>query len=842
MVTDNGTWLENLLENNGYSKQFLLIKVVNTVLKQNSFKSLLTWTNTSLSGFDNFKGIEDSCDKQDDLFFLNSISKLFDGSYGKYDLIIIESEKLFLDEEIIEQKYDEVLTKIINNHLTKEGKLLIIDNDNLISHRESEIIYYEERKMVCNDFRLDHSNKLEASIAIDKTNSILILSKNESSKTLLYNFEILNSVKHFDSIYCDKSLQFWIDFSLSFSCFTDRDHVKWDLTSLLIDHLNEFNNNFYDSTQRTIELNSRELYPWEKQHEIDNLINEFWQVLESFNVDVCFENDSNHIQLTDLLLPRNELTIFTKLFHDLTSVKAAAEVETYTSASSSIRTKNILCSYLIKESDYFFNAVFSPDTVFAAWERKKYWIPKNIFFKFRSKSNKNDFDFSSSFFDYYILISNNHNLSFVKESDFSDTLAQTISKSNESFNLIAIDYINDFNIHSEEILTELFISLFSSKIIAGADVFILVNKNVLNSTNYENFRMEFCHYLYSIIQIGNDYMIWFKNEDIKQVFISLDNLIDTRLLKLRIDKKSNFLYKKDDFYKSWLDTNHLFKTTNKGNSEAIKLLKDIKEDTKYIPEIKSDTGQILANTESMMSEIQKIKSLTEDTKESIDNSISLILESVEKNNDFNDIDKYIDKVTQWFNYWDKVEDNTKIFMPGSELLYYNIKNSGFEDFSPFVLYYCRALENELLNKIFLKFHTYFNDLSAEKQKALLNWDKEGLTENDLRKYKQTLDGLNSNIKNNKHTLGSMRIILNIIPNAKKKNGSKRYQRSPLLKEFYSFIKKEFGGFDPETVKQLENIITNYRNKSAHVEIINEENALVFYEDFKVLMNKLIEKL
>lgn len=88
----------------------------------------------------------------------------------------------------------------------------------------------------------------------------------------------------------------------------------------------------------------------------------------------------------------------------------------------------------------------------------------------------------------------------------------------------------------------------------------------------------------------------------------------------------------------------------------------------------------------------------------------------------------------------------------------------------------------------------------------------------------------------------MRFILSIIPNAKKKDGSKRYQRSPLLKEFYIFIKKEFGDFDPKTLKQLENIITNYRNKSAHVDIINEENALVFYEDFKELMNKLIKKL
>ena len=88
----------------------------------------------------------------------------------------------------------------------------------------------------------------------------------------------------------------------------------------------------------------------------------------------------------------------------------------------------------------------------------------------------------------------------------------------------------------------------------------------------------------------------------------------------------------------------------------------------------------------------------------------------------------------------------------------------------------------------------------------------------------------------------MRFILSIIPNAKKKDGSKRYQRSQLLKEFYIFIKKEFGDFDPKTLKQLENIITNYRNKSAHVDIINEENALVFYEDFKELMNKLIKKL
>ena len=792
MVTDNGTWLENLLENNGYSKQFLLIKVVNTVLKQNSFKSLLTWTNTSLSGFDNFKGIEDSCDKQDDLFFLNSISKLFDGSYGKYDLIIIESEKLFLDEEIIEQKYDEVLTKIINNHLTKDGKLIILDNENLISgFPDNSNPYSDFGDFHFNDFRLENSNKLEASIAIDYNNSILILNRTKSEQTLIYNFQIKESIIFFDFVYSNKSLKYWINFNpifLSDELITQ--HVEWDCYYLLNNHLslNSQNVNENDHSHYWHALNFIELGA------------EWWDS-KFYNYQQNFR-DSN----------RDELKLFHEFFNNLVSLKNITP-----------QKKRILTSYY--PFDYF--------------DQNSIFILKNTFIKIKSKLNINDFDFSSVFYEDY----KQSRISFLEELDFGDEFEESFTYLFENqFNVIAVDYENDFVNKNEAVLSNLLLSLTDSNKEAEFDIFILVNNDILRSKKYENFRKEFTHYLHSVVKVGNKFMLWFKDVFVQKVFISLDDIKDPRLLKLKYNNIINFSTKQEHFYKNWIDTYHLFKTTNKGNSEAIKLLKDIKEDTKYIPEIKSDTSQILANTESMMSEVREIKLLTENTNESIDKSISKILESVEKNNDFNDIDKYIDKVTQWFNYWDKVEDNTKIFMPGSELLYYNIKNSSFEDFSPFVLYYCRALENELLNKIFLKFHTYFNDLSAEKQKALLNWDKEGLTENDLRKYKQTLDGLNSNIKNNKHTLGSMRIILNIIPNAKKKNGSKRYQRSPLLKEFYSFIKKEFGDFDPETVKQLENIITNYRNKSAHVDIIYEENALVFYEDFKVLMNKLIEKL
>ena len=259
--------------------------------------------------------------------------------------------------------------------------------------------------------------------------------------------------------------------------------------------------------------------------------------------------------------------------------------------------------------------------------------------------------------------------------------------------------------------------------------------------------------------------------------------------------------------------------------------------------IKSDTSKILTNTNKMMSEISEIKSLTKDTNESIEKSISKIISSVEKNHDFNTIEDYIPKVNEWFKFWDKIEENTKTFMPGSEWLYYNIKSSDFQDFSPFVLYYCRALENELLKKIFLSFHEHVNEMNDIELKSLFVWNKEGLNEKKLKEYQIFFNQFKTNILKNrkKYTLGDMRLILNLLPNSKNKKGSIRYNISPLLKELNKFIKNKIGGIESETIKRLENLIINYRNKSAHVDIIEEEKALIFYNEFKIIMNKLIGK-
>ena len=45
----------------------------------------------------------------------------------------------------------------------------------------------------------------------------------------------------------------------------------------------------------------------------------------------------------------------------------------------------------------------------------------------------------------------------------------------------------------------------------------------------------------------------------------------------------------------------------------------------------------------------------------------------------------------------------------------------------------------------------------------------------------------------------------------------------------------------DTLERLRCIIKDYRNKSAHVGIIDNNQALHFYNEFKLLMNKIIEK-
>jgi hypothetical protein len=55
----------------------------------------------------------------------------------------------------------------------------------------------------------------------------------------------------------------------------------------------------------------------------------------------------------------------------------------------------------------------------------------------------------------------------------------------------------------------------------------------------------------------------------------------------------------------------------------------------------------------------------------------------------------------------------------------------------------------------------------------------------------------------------------------------------------NFINSEIGQVPSDLIKDIESIITNYRNPSAHTGIIDESKAELFYEDYKSIMNRLM---
>jgi len=277
-------------------------------------------------------------------------------------------------------------------------------------------------------------------------------------------------------------------------------------------------------------------------------------------------------------------------------------------------------------------------------------------------------------------------------------------------------------------------------------------------------------------------------------------------------------------------------------TEIINHLKDIKDD---VDEIKGDGKKTLKTVNridknmDVLAKIEDLKINSDDTN--IEETISNIVNLIKDKYDFKDVKEYIESVTKWFKYWDKLEVLSQNFMVQSEYLYSSIKSSEFDDYSPFVLYSCRALEYELLQKIFVGYHDYINAKYTEKE-ILFDYNKESLNSKTV---KDIETGIINSFKryiisgNPKYTLGDMRLLLNILPSKSKPKGSKRFQALLALQELNDFIETKIGDIPSKFIKDIENISSNYRNPSAHIGVINKQKADEFYEIYKKIMNDLL---
>jgi hypothetical protein len=196
--------------------------------------------------------------------------------------------------------------------------------------------------------------------------------------------------------------------------------------------------------------------------------------------------------------------------------------------------------------------------------------------------------------------------------------------------------------------------------------------------------------------------------------------------------------------------------------------------------------------------------------------LSSIIEKIDKSSILNDPEiknNYIEFVRKWLVDWARLDKLTQEFLPSGELLLDVIQKSHSNDYSPFILQYCRALENEILCKMFSAYNDDLNRCITDKDAFLLA---------DLQNEKLKKFALSLKNKDKRYTLGEMSFILNMA-NPK----SKTFTKSPVLKDFRNFVLQYFKAavLDEKYLAQIKNITNDFRNRAAHPGLLDLALAL-----------------
>ena len=191
-------------------------------------------------------------------------------------------------------------------------------------------------------------------------------------------------------------------------------------------------------------------------------------------------------------------------------------------------------------------------------------------------------------------------------------------------------------------------------------------------------------------------------------------------------------------------------------------------------------------------------------------------------------ENYIEIVQSWFDHWDRLDDLTRKFLPSAEHLYDTLAEHEDADFSPFVLQYCRSLENEILAKLFCAYHDHFAKRIAEPASFL----REDLDNQKTGKFAKAILR-----DKRKHTLGDMEWIMQLI-----KPGGNTLATSPLLQDFREFALKYFDEriAEKKFLTLLRQINEELRIKAAHPYLMNKDLADRCIELVRVALCELLD--
>ena len=206
----------------------------------------------------------------------------------------------------------------------------------------------------------------------------------------------------------------------------------------------------------------------------------------------------------------------------------------------------------------------------------------------------------------------------------------------------------------------------------------------------------------------------------------------------------------------------------------------------------------------LIAEFNTKKNYPSTVEEKLDDLYELIDETVQSS--FKNRTYFESKVLKkWLPNYNELNDLSVEYLLSAEFLFDSIYKSGGADYSPFILQYCRSIENELKKKIFEAFKTEFNTNHASDMNTFLNWDC-----NKANKNKRFAEAISKPDKD--FMLGDMIIYLGNV------NDSYFITNSPLIQEFKLFLDSNFdinALLAPAFLKNLSDMKDQFRNEAAH---------------------------
>jgi hypothetical protein len=260
-----------------------------------------------------------------------------------------------------------------------------------------------------------------------------------------------------------------------------------------------------------------------------------------------------------------------------------------------------------------------------------------------------------------------------------------------------------------------------------------------------------------------------------------------------------------------------------------------------LDQIESKIDNISLYLVELVEECQAIKKLPRSIEEKFDRLTQKLdkkLSEIELEE--SELNSYIDEIKRWLEQFDLLESTSKKYLPEAEYIYDKISGLKNADFSPFVIQYCRAFENELLNKLF---RAYVQSLIDRKIifEVSFSWDistNEKGTFNNQNTYKLA-SHLKKCISQPREQwyfeLGSMEMNLRYLT-------GKTVKKSPLLQDLNEFVLSNFEQelLDVDYLNDIKNKIIEYRNQSAHPNFIDTSEAIEFKKEIKKCIVKLME--